>query len=191
MESQSRGEERIANEWLLELGLHFSSRTVGKCTSRRVPGKPRGDQRWATFVPPCRRFLHNSNHHVPAALRRSHRLLHFNLHGSPDGGRNVAAAARSHRRPGRLPIPDPRSGQHTRQKSGIGGGGRNRAGVHGFAGHCISICINRLSSGATRFATGSSATMTHLASQCPARAKAAAWFFQSLPKIRSSSSIKL
>jgi putative transposase len=42
------GEERIANELLLKLGLRVSPRTVRK--SKRPPGSPRGDQRWATFL---------------------------------------------------------------------------------------------------------------------------------------------
>jgi hypothetical protein len=43
-------EERIANEWLLKLGLRVSPRTVCKYTPKRPPGHPRGDQRWATFL---------------------------------------------------------------------------------------------------------------------------------------------
>jgi transposase InsO family protein len=44
------GEERIANELLLKLGIRVSPRTVGKYMPKRPPGKPRGDQRWATFL---------------------------------------------------------------------------------------------------------------------------------------------
>ena len=44
------GEERIANELLLKLGLKVSSRTVRKYMPKRPPGRPRGDQRWATFL---------------------------------------------------------------------------------------------------------------------------------------------
>jgi hypothetical protein len=44
------GEERIANELLLELGLRVSPRTVRKYLPKRPPGRPRGDQRWATFL---------------------------------------------------------------------------------------------------------------------------------------------
>ncbi len=44
------GEERIANELLVKLGLRVSPRTVRKCM-RRKPGRgPRGDQRWRTFL---------------------------------------------------------------------------------------------------------------------------------------------
>jgi transposase InsO family protein len=44
------GEERIANELLLKLGLQVSPRTVRKYLPKRPPGRPRGDQRWATFL---------------------------------------------------------------------------------------------------------------------------------------------
>ena len=44
------GEERIANELLLKLGLRVSPRTVRKYLPKRPPGRPRGDQRWATFL---------------------------------------------------------------------------------------------------------------------------------------------
>ena len=44
------GEERIANELLLKLGVRVSPRTVSKYLRKRPPGKPRGDQRWSTFL---------------------------------------------------------------------------------------------------------------------------------------------
>jgi putative transposase len=44
------GEERIANELLLKLGVRLSPRTVRKYIPNRAPGTPRGDQRWATFL---------------------------------------------------------------------------------------------------------------------------------------------
>ena len=44
------GQERIANELLLKLGLRVSPRTVRKYMRKPVPGRPRGDQRWATFL---------------------------------------------------------------------------------------------------------------------------------------------
>jgi len=44
------GEERIANELLIKLGIRVSPRTVGKYMPKRAPGRPRGDQRWATFL---------------------------------------------------------------------------------------------------------------------------------------------
>ena len=44
------GEERIANELRLKLGLRISPRTVAKYLPKRPPGRPRGDQRWSTFL---------------------------------------------------------------------------------------------------------------------------------------------
>ena len=44
------GEERIANELLVKLGIRVSPRTVGKYMPKRPPGRPRGDQRWSTFL---------------------------------------------------------------------------------------------------------------------------------------------
>jgi putative transposase len=44
------GEERIANELLVKLGIRVSPRTVGKYMPMRPPGQPRGDQRWSTFL---------------------------------------------------------------------------------------------------------------------------------------------
>ena len=43
------GEERIANELLVKLGIRVSPRTVGKYMPKRPRGQPRGDQRWSTF----------------------------------------------------------------------------------------------------------------------------------------------
>jgi len=44
------GQERIANELLVKLGLRVSPRTVAKYMPKRPPGTPRGDQRWSTFL---------------------------------------------------------------------------------------------------------------------------------------------
>jgi transposase InsO family protein len=44
------GEERIANELLVKLGIRVSPRTVRKYMPKRPPGVPRGDQRWSTFL---------------------------------------------------------------------------------------------------------------------------------------------
>ncbi len=44
------GEERIASELLLKLGIRISARTVGKYMPKRPAGGPRGDQRWSTFL---------------------------------------------------------------------------------------------------------------------------------------------
>src|SRR5437867_7892500 len=89
------GEERIANELLVKLGIRVSPRTVRKYMPKRQPGVPRGDQRWSTFL---------SNHAkaiiacdffvaVTATFRSlyvfvlihhgSRRLLHFNVTAHP------------------------------------------------------------------------------------------------------------
>ena len=50
-ENPSGGEERIANELLLKLGLRVSPRTIRKYLPKlpaAPPGGPRGDQRWAS-----------------------------------------------------------------------------------------------------------------------------------------------
>ena len=44
------GEERIAHELLVKLGLRVSPRTVRKYMPGRPAGQPRGDQRWSTFL---------------------------------------------------------------------------------------------------------------------------------------------
>jgi acetyl-CoA acetyltransferase len=45
------GEERIANELLLKLGIRSRhERTVSKYLRKRPLGQPRGDQRWSTFL---------------------------------------------------------------------------------------------------------------------------------------------
>ena len=44
------GEERIANELLVKLGIRVSPRTVRKYMPLRTAGHPRGDQRWSTFL---------------------------------------------------------------------------------------------------------------------------------------------
>jgi putative transposase len=49
-ENRLWGEERIANELLLKLGIRISPRTVRKYMPKRPPGQPRGDQRWSTFL---------------------------------------------------------------------------------------------------------------------------------------------
>jgi putative transposase len=44
------GEERIASELLVKLGIQVSPRTVRKYMRTRPDGQPRGDQRWPTFL---------------------------------------------------------------------------------------------------------------------------------------------
>ena len=78
------GEERIANELLLKLGLRVSPRTVRKYMPKRPPGRPRGDQRWSTFL----------RNHARAIIAA--RLASANApecHRSPDGGLDAPATA--------------------------------------------------------------------------------------------------
>ena len=49
-ENPTWGEERIANELLLRLGIQVSPRTVRKYLPPRPPGRPRGDLHWSTFL---------------------------------------------------------------------------------------------------------------------------------------------
>jgi putative transposase len=50
LSNPSWGEERIANELLLKLGIRVSPRTVRKYMTLHPRGYPREDQRWSTFV---------------------------------------------------------------------------------------------------------------------------------------------
>jgi putative transposase len=49
-ENPSWGEERIANELLLKIGIRVSPRTVNKYLPRHPRGGPGGDLRWSTFL---------------------------------------------------------------------------------------------------------------------------------------------
>src|SRR6266849_1643501 len=49
-ENPAWGEERIANELLVKLGIQVSPRTVRKYMPKRPDGQPRGAQRWSTFL---------------------------------------------------------------------------------------------------------------------------------------------
>jgi hypothetical protein len=49
-ENPSWGEERIANELLVKLGIQVSPRTVRKYLPRRPWRRPRGDLRWSAFL---------------------------------------------------------------------------------------------------------------------------------------------
>lgn len=50
MENPLWGEERIANELLVKMGVRVSPRTVRRYMPPTRPGLPRGDQRWSTFL---------------------------------------------------------------------------------------------------------------------------------------------
>jgi putative transposase len=89
------GEERIANELLLKLGIRVSPRTVRKYLPKRPAGRPRGDMRWSAFlrnharaILPCDFFVA-----VTASFRmlyvfvviehRTRRLAHVNVTAHP------------------------------------------------------------------------------------------------------------
>src|SRR5712672_3902248 len=97
-EDPSWGEERIANELLLKLGIRVSPRTMNKYLPRRPRGRPRGDLRWSTFlrlhaqgIITCDFFVA-----VTATFRllyvlvviehRSRRLVHCNVTAHPTAG---------------------------------------------------------------------------------------------------------
>lgn len=94
-ENPAWGQERIANELLLKLGLRVSPRTVGKYMPRPAPGRPRGDQRWSTFLRNHARAIIacdfcvavTSTFRVLYVLvvieHHSRRLIHFNVTAHP------------------------------------------------------------------------------------------------------------
>jgi hypothetical protein len=115
------GEERIANELLLKLGIRISPRTVRKYLPKRPPGRPRGDLRWSTFlrnqataILACDFFVA-----VTATFRLLYRVCHHRARHTPSGARerhrtperelDAAAAERAHRRCRKPQVPDPRS----------------------------------------------------------------------------------
>jgi transposase InsO family protein len=89
------GEERIANELLLKLGLRVSPRTVRKYMPKPPPGRPRGDQRWSTFLRNHARAIVACDFFVAVTAtfrlfyvlvlieHGSRRLVHFNITQHP------------------------------------------------------------------------------------------------------------
>ncbi|MDY6949736.1 MAG: helix-turn-helix domain-containing protein, partial [Pseudomonadota bacterium] len=94
-ENPSWGQQRIANELLLKLGLQVSPRTVRKYMPCPAPGQPRGDQRWSTFLRNHARAIIacdfcvavTSTFRVLYVLviieHHSRRLIHFNVTAHP------------------------------------------------------------------------------------------------------------
>src|SRR6202011_4930460 len=92
---RSWGEERIANELLLKLGVRVSPRTVRKYMSKRPAGCPRGDQRWSTFLRNHARAVIACDFFVTVTTtfrslyvfvvihHGSRRLVHFNVTAHP------------------------------------------------------------------------------------------------------------
>ena len=95
LENSTWGQERIANELLLKLGIRISPRTERKYMPKPAPGRPCGDQRWSTFLRNHAQAIVACDFLVAitATLRqiyvlvvmhhRSRRLLHFNVTGNP------------------------------------------------------------------------------------------------------------
>jgi len=94
-ENPTWGQERIANELLLKLGIRISPRTVRKYMPKPAPGRPRGDQRWSTFLRNHAQAIVACDFLVAitATFRQiyvfvvmhhsSRRLLHFNITKHP------------------------------------------------------------------------------------------------------------
>jgi len=94
-ENPTWGQERIANELLLKIGLRVSPRTVRKYMPKPAPGRPRGDQRWSTFLLNHAKAIISCDFlvAVTATFRLvyvfvvihhgSRRLLHFNITADP------------------------------------------------------------------------------------------------------------
>ena len=99
------GEERIANELLLKLGIQISPRTVRKYMPKRPSGQPRGDQRWSTFVSNHARAIVACDFLtvVTATFKiiyvlviieiGTRKVLHVNVTGSPHSGLDEATAS--------------------------------------------------------------------------------------------------
>ena len=89
------GEERIAHELLLKLGLQVSPRTVRKYMPKRPAGRPRADQRWSTFLRNHAKAIVACDFLVSVTVtfrllyvfvlieHGSRRLLHFNMTQHP------------------------------------------------------------------------------------------------------------
>ncbi len=103
----SWGEERIANELRLKLGVQISPRTVRKYTPKRPPATPRGDQRWLTFAHNHARAIVACDFLtvVTATFKclyvfliielGTRKLLHLNVTDHPTAAWTLAAASRS------------------------------------------------------------------------------------------------
>src|ERR1700686_4943604 len=95
-ENPSWGEERIANELLLKLGIRVSApRTVNKYLPRRPRGRPRGDLRWSTCLRLHSQGIISCDFFVAVAAtfrllyvfvvieHHSRRLIHYNVTAHP------------------------------------------------------------------------------------------------------------
>jgi hypothetical protein len=103
------GEERIANELLVKLGIQVSPRTLRKYMPKSRGGQPRGDQRWSTFLKNHAKAIVACDFFVAVTVafrllyvfviieHGSRRLAHVKCHGSPDCRLGFTAVAGGHR----------------------------------------------------------------------------------------------
>src|SRR6266851_5146123 len=129
------GEERMANELKLKLGIRVSPRTVRKYLNSRGPRRePDPKQRWLTFVRNHAKLIVASDFFVVVTVSFTHPLCVCD-HGighpanppsqryrPPDGGMGPAAVPGGAARRSSLSIPDSRPGQDLLKGSGQGGG---------------------------------------------------------------------
>jgi putative transposase len=104
-ENPSWGEERIANELLLKLGIRVSPRTVNKYLPWRPRGRPNGDLRWSTFLRLHARGIIACDFFVAVTAtfrllyafvvieHRSRRLVHYNVTAHLERRLDIATAA--------------------------------------------------------------------------------------------------
>ena len=95
LENPLWGQERIANELWVKLGLHVSPRTVRRYLPKPPMGRPRGDQRWSTFLKNNARAIVACDFFVTVTStfrllyvlvvieHRSRRLIHCNVTAHP------------------------------------------------------------------------------------------------------------
>jgi putative transposase len=94
-ENPSWGEERIANEMLLKIGIQVSPRKVNKHFPKQPRGRPRGDLRWSNFLSLYAQGIIAEDFLVAVTAtfrllyefvvieRRSRRLIHCNVTAHP------------------------------------------------------------------------------------------------------------
>ena len=129
-ENRLWGEERIANELLLKLGVQVSPRTVRKYMPKRPAGCPRGDQRWSTFLRNHARVVIACDFFVAitATFRLlyvfvvihhgSRRLVHFNVTAHPTSAWTLQQLREAVGLRGVLRVSHPRPRQHLREEPG-------------------------------------------------------------------------
>ena len=113
----------------LKLGLRVSPRTVGKYMLRPAPGRPRGGQRWSTFLRNHARAIIVCDFCVAVTRaflvlyllvvieHRSCRLIHFNMTAS-DRAVDAAAVTRGSWMRGAIRVPAARSRHHLLSRVG-------------------------------------------------------------------------